>query len=188
MDLLIEQVRKFTPSINYSVQVSRFLQVEAWAREWQTKSSRSRPIHTTPLLQNKIRILLETSREEIFEDGMESQLTTELDAFLDDYGNYLIDSLIDILRFESVNAEVSSEVLRWIGRTNHQLSYYQRLSFLEENLNNSSPRVRDAASLGLAYLNDPHAIPYIKDAIKRETCTELREDMEQVLSQLETAA
>jgi hypothetical protein len=45
--------------------------------------------------------------------------------------------------------------------------------------------VRDGATLGLASLNDPQAITPLKQAIEREQIGELREDMQQVLDQLE---
>lgn len=68
----------------------------------------------------------------------------------------------------------------------HAPSYRFRLWLLERSLNCSQARIRDGAILGLSYLNDPHAISYLKLAIGLEKCTELREDMEQVLEQLES--
>jgi HEAT repeat protein len=56
---------------------------------------------------------------------------------------------------------------------------------LESSIFRSSARVRDGAALGLAFLDDPHAIPYLKRAIENEKYSELREDMQMVLAQLE---
>jgi HEAT repeat protein len=87
---------------------------------------------------------------------------------------------------EQVNAEVASEAMRWLGHIDHPITYRSRLHLLERSLHNSSARVRDGAGLGLASLDDPHAIPYLKQAIEREQYQELRHDLKQVVIQLES--
>ena len=48
-------------------------------------------------------------------------------------------------------------------------------------------RIRDGALLGLSFLDDAHAVSYLKRAIEREGIEELRGDMKQVLEQLENS-
>ena len=90
-----------------------------------------------------------------------------------------------LIVYEKVNAEIASEALRWLGRMDHPVSYHYRLWLLERGLRCSSAIVRDGATLGLASLDDHHAVTYLKQTIQREPCEELRKDMGQVLIQLE---
>ena len=60
------------------------------------------------------------------------------------------------------------------------------MKLLENSLlTNSSALVRDGALLGIALLDDRHAVPYLNRAIQQEQCPELRESIRQVLEQLE---
>jgi hypothetical protein len=61
------------------------------------------------------------------------------------------------------------------------------LWLLERSLGSRSSRIRDGAVLGLAFLDDAAAIPYLRQVIDREPVKELRADMEQVLAQLESS-
>ena len=75
-----------------------------------------------------------------------------------------------------------------LGRMNDSITRNRRLWILESGLFSSSARIRDAAGLGLASLDDPHAIPYVRKAIDEERCDELREDLQQILEQLQETA
>jgi hypothetical protein len=98
-----------------------------------------------------------------------------------------VNVLSDLIKRHKLNEEIASEVLRWLSRIEHSSSYVMRLSLLEHSLRNASARLRDAAVSGLAYLDDEHALPYLREAIKKESFAELRDDMEQALNQLEVA-
>jgi hypothetical protein len=136
-------------------------------------------------IEDKIRELLKAAKEEIFEDGMESNFTRGLSTLVEQYGADAITTLIRLIEIENRNVEITAETLRWAGRLDHPLSYEARLSLLERSLENDSARVRDAASVALATLDDEHALPALRAAIVREQYAELREDMQQILSQLE---
>ena len=132
----------------------------------------------------EIEALFIKAREERFEDGMESDFSSGLISMIRMCGNAAIEVIAKLILYERVNPEVASEALRWIGHIEQASTYTDRLWLLERSLRCSSARVRDGVALGLASLDDPHAIPYLKQAIQREQCEELREDMEQVLAQL----
>jgi hypothetical protein len=136
-------------------------------------------------IEQRIKALFDSAREEIFEDGMENELSIGLTSLADEYGNDAIAVLSRFIDREETNEEIASEVIRWLGRLDHQPSEETRLRLIERCLNSSPARLRNAASVALAYLDDPHAIPYLKQAVEREKYAELREDMEQVLVQLE---
>lgn len=136
-------------------------------------------------IDQEIEGLFEIAKEQIFEDGMESEFSRELISIIKEYGNDAMIVIANLIVTDQVNAEVASEALRWLGHVDHPKTYRYRLWVLERSLYCSSVRIRDGAVLSLSFLNDPHAISYLKQAIERETCKELREDMEQVLAHLE---
>ena len=136
-------------------------------------------------IENRLKILFEVSKEEFFEEGVENSLSEGLISLIHEYGTDLIPVLGRLISYGRVNEEISSEALRWLARLEHPASYDERLSLLEESLKNPSARIRDAASIGLATLDDPNAIPYLKQAIQQETYSELRDDMRQILELLE---
>ncbi len=140
-----------------------------------------------PYLENiysEIEALFIAGKEEYFEDGFESDFSRGLVSCIQKYGKDAIEAISCFIVYEKVSPEVASEALRWLGEINHPESYNFRRWLLERSLNCPSSRVRDGAILGLSYLNDPHAITYLEQAIEQEKITELREDMKQILAQL----
>jgi len=136
-------------------------------------------------LEKKASALFISAREQIFEDGMESGFSREIAALISSHGRAAMEVIIPLLLSDWLNPEVTSEALRVVGRIHHPPTYRDRLWLLERGLYSPSARVRDGATLGLAYLDDPIAITPLKYAIERESVPELRQDMEQVLAQLE---
>lgn len=135
-------------------------------------------------LSDRILRIMFAAKEELFEDGRDSNLTRELDSLLAQYDYNAIAVLSVCLFRDGISNDVLSEVLRWVGRLNHSGSHRERLWLLTQGLSHSSVQVRDSACLGLASLDDPAAIPAIEQAIAKERSSELREDMKQVLSEL----
>ncbi|HEY9669794.1 MAG TPA: HEAT repeat domain-containing protein [Coleofasciculaceae cyanobacterium] len=137
-------------------------------------------------LYSKIEAIFWAAKGEFFEDGMESELSRQLNSVVKEYSNEAIEAITCLIVYEKVNPEVAGEALRWLGRIEHPETYEYRRWLLERSLTLNSTRVRDGAILGLASMDDKHAIPYLKQAIEREQCAELKVDMEQVLEQLES--
>lgn len=143
--------------------------------------------------QQQISVELRARAEELFrgaaeiqfEDGMENEFSNGLISFIRQYGRSAVDSLTELILSESLSPSVSSEALRWLGDIDESSTYQRRLWLLEKSLACSSPVVRDGAVLGLASLDDPHAIPYLQKARSTEIRKELRKDMDQVLEQLQ---
>ena len=125
------------------------------------------------------------AKEEEFEDGMENEFSRELRSLVTGYGNRAIEAMTHLIVYEKVNPEVASETLRSLGSLEDAESYRYRRWLLERALQCSSPVVRDGAALGLAFMDDPHAIEYLRRAVDLERCGELRNDMRLVLEQLE---
>jgi HEAT repeats len=150
-----------------------------------SENSTKLPDHP-PELSESLRALLASGKEQVFEDGIESEFSKALIAFIKKYGYDALAELAYFIVYEKVSTEVAAEALRWLGLMSHPLSYHWRLWLLERSLSSRSARVRDGASLGLAFLDNPDAIPYLRQAIEREPIAELRGDMQQVLAQLES--
>ena len=62
-----------------------------------------------------------------------------------------------------------------------------RLAVLTSSLKSPDPRLRDAASIGLAALDDPAAIEDLRDAVDREAVPQLRHNLTLALDQLQAA-
>lgn len=138
-----------------------------------------------PSVRSELAELFKREIEEIFEDGIESEFASDVRSIILEEGEPAIDALTGVIFYRSVNEGLASQSLELIGRMNDLITHSRRLWLLESALFSSSARIRDAASVGLASLDDPHAIPYIRRAINEESYAELREDMNQVLKQLD---
>ncbi|MBI3909963.1 MAG: HEAT repeat domain-containing protein [Armatimonadetes bacterium] len=130
--------------------------------------------------------LFRAARWQIFEDGMESEFSQGLESLVSRYGSSAIPALADLIDDGCSSAEAASEALRWIGRIDYYSSRASRLWLLERSLASGSARIRDGAALGLAAMDEPHAIPFVSAAIQVERIPELRADLTQVLEQLES--
>jgi HEAT repeat protein len=130
--------------------------------------------------------LFQGARDEYFEDGMENSLSHGLAALVETYGDTgeLKVELTYWILLGKATPYVVSEALRCLGRITHAPSNRYRRWLLERCLESPSAIIRDAAGLGLAYLDDPQSIPALAEAVKRETDDELRDDLRQVLEQL----
>jgi len=115
---------------------------------------------------------------EVFEDGMESEFSRALTSAIKEHGNIAIKVIGDLILSEKVDPEVASEALRWIGDMEHPTTYAGRSELLQRSLFCKSSWVRDGASIGLACLGNPGAIPHLKEAIGREPYELLRRNME----------
>lgn len=125
--------------------------------------------------------------EEIFEDGMDSVFSHSIHSSIWDFGEIAVSTIDAILRLQDINGEVAGEALRQLGLVEDLRTQRSRLSIIANKLDSADPRLRDAALLGLEFLDDPVAIPYLQRAVERENIPVLRMEIQQVLDQLRTA-
>ena len=135
-------------------------------------------------IENRINTLFKAAVKQDFEDGMESEFSRELLTLIRKYSSFAIAEIAYLITRERINSEVSAEALLWLGDMDHPATYKYRLWLLEKSISHSSARVRDRAILGLSFMADPHAIPYIEKAIDQEKCSDLFKYMEHVLKEL----
>ena len=148
-------------------------------------TARKTPAEIAHAVYQQLDAALAASAEEVFEDGMESELSRRLDSLVKEYDGIAVEAIAKKIINEKVNAELAAQTLRCLGRIDHKPSYAYRRWVLEKCLECSSTMQVEGAALGLASMDDAHAIPYLRKAIEREDLPELIEDLEQVLSQLE---
>ena len=77
------------------------------------------------------------------------------------------------------------EALRRLGSIDHPQTQSSRLELLEQCLESPCVDVRDGDVVGIAFLDHPHAIPFLKQSIQQEKHAGVRADMQQVIEQLE---
>ncbi len=137
-------------------------------------------------LERRFHTLFEDSREEILESGFESMFSRSLSSELIRHGPPFVEVLSRVLStLDRQDTEPAIAALHLMGRINHPLSHDARLNLLVRALRSPFARVRDGAGVGLALLNDARAIPSLRVAISQEQVGDLREDLSQVLAQLE---
>lgn len=139
---------------------------------------------TPESLAEELRRIFFEAREEVFEDGMESNFSRKLSVLIEEHKEQAIKFAAEYMDSEEVDEEVASELLRQLGHSRHEPTYTSRLVLLVRGLQNKSSMVRDGAILGLASLDDPKVIPDVEEAVVREQDPELRDDMNDVLEQL----
>lgn len=174
--------KKVLPKTEHNVQETNASTIKYYGGNVESSTAK---IIDSELLSKQIDSIFARAKEEIFEDGIESDFSRKLSEFIMSFGHSAMEAMIPVLLSDHTNTEVSSEALRVIGRLNHKTTYRDRLWLLERGLYSASARVRDGAVIGLAFLNDPIVVAPLRSAIEREPIPELRHDMEQVLSQLE---
>jgi hypothetical protein len=114
---------------------------------------------TSYFLQRQFYLAFAAAANEVFEDGIESQLTQILEQLLDAHGTVAVAMLEDLFFSSTVNPEVAVESLKWIGTVDHKESRSYRRRLLERCLQSASARIRYAAALALAAMDDPISLP-----------------------------
>jgi len=122
--------------------------------------------------------------EQVFEDGIESDFSRQLASLVAGQGATVIEAVAEAILSENVSRETAAEAVRWMGLIDDSRTYEMRVQLLIRGLESPAARVRDAAALGLSFLDAEEAIPSLEQAIAREPHSELRQDMGQVLEEL----
>lgn len=129
--------------------------------------------------------LFRNARDEFFEDGIDSEFSRGLISMVNRYGDFGVSALAgEILNLRG-SEEAASEALRWIGRIRSEVSRGYRRWLLERSLFSTSPKIRDGAVLGLASMADPLSASELKRAASSETVEPIRQDILELLAQLE---
>ena len=121
-----------------------------------------------------------------FEVGMTNGFSEALERWIEVIGVRMLVEIRRIILNEETSLTVAAETMRYIGNIESPKYHAERRELLETCLLNSRfAWVRDGAGLGLASLDDPQSIPVLEMVISKESNEELKEDLIQVLEQLE---
>ncbi len=124
------------------------------------------------------------AENERFEDGMGSEFATRVHESIVNYGPVAVTAWERVLwRMENTN-ETGEELLRQFGLIEHRPSRARRLRVLKDSLKSPDSRIRDAASLGLSFLDDTSALIALESAYSVETEGWLKENLKLVIDQL----
>ncbi len=129
--------------------------------------------------------LFSAAHDEQFEAGVESRFSTGLQQLFQTDPVDVLDYLRLRLIKGGASPEVMSEMLEWVSRREARPLRETVVNLLSLGLCNGSPLVRDAAALGLAYLERSAAIGLLRQAIESEGVPELREDLTDLVGSLE---
>jgi hypothetical protein len=132
--------------------------------------------------------LFEQGSSEFFYDGVRSQFSSRLLAFVAQYRSVAFQVIADYLFSAEPNPDVVSEALRWLADFRDPATFAQRWHILARMIRDRSSRVRDGAVLGLAALDDPRARPLLTEARDVEQVAELRRLIDAVIRQLDATA
>jgi len=130
--------------------------------------------------------LLTEAVEQTFEDGIENPFSVGLRSYLATYGLFATDMMKRYCFSELANPAVLGELLRQIGLSNHGGTRDARFQILVMCLRHPFAAVRDGAGLGLAFIRDARAIPYLWDAIQREGNSRCRAGLELAAADLQS--
>ena len=128
----------------------------------------------------QIRQAFRSAEEEEFEDGIESAFSKTLTALIMTHGNFAADIMIDLI-LSRASPHVAAEAIGCLGRIEHAETHQRRMELLHKSLRSTSIIVRDAAMLGVGDIADPESISALEQAMKAETCVELKRDMEETV-------
>lgn len=124
--------------------------------------------------------------EETIEGEIAEKLAKDLSELIRQYEGVAVNEIQHFILKEEVAPGSAEAALIILGDINHKPTYNYRRWLLEKSLIDcSSQIVRDGANVGLSYMDDPHAIPFLKKAIQNEENPLLCKVMNKTLSQLE---
>ena len=128
--------------------------------------------------------ILRDADAEIFHDGMDSEFARRLRDAIARHGDAAIMALETCLLAPTSSSEAPEEALRLLGDIEDTRTHAARLALLLRALESPHLRLRDAASIGIAALDDPAAIDGLRRAIEAERSGWLRTNLDLTLSQL----
>lgn len=139
----------------------------------------------TPSLYAQFREILREAEGAAFFDGMNSPLAEKTGRIIALNGDYAIEALKRILDKRQNEIEIVEEILREVRLLRDEPTRRQRLNLLTGMLASREARIRDAASLGLSFMEDPAALSALHAARQAETENWVSKNLRLAIDQLE---
>lgn len=142
------------------------------------------PAPDHPLIKQMESYVREACNER-FVDGMDSKFGNRVRQSIAHHGSAAVAAWERVMLHTGNRNETGEELLRVLGLMQHAPSHDGRLRLLTVSLKHRDPRLRDAAGLGLSFLDDPSALPALREAHSSESERWLRDGIGLVIAQLE---
>ena len=136
-------------------------------------------------LSEQITNLFLAASEGFYEDEQSRKFSEKLSMLVKLYGDAAINGMAPFIIGERANAEVASATLSCLSHLDGRISYNFRVWLMERALQSRSSWIRDAAALSLESVDDPAAIPFLQEALNKESNAELRQYLHSVLEYLQ---
>jgi len=141
----------------------------------------------TRISQNKFEYLINylgtISNEEVYEDGMENESSRLVAVFIRLYGAPFLEELYKNRYKLSIDGFAFA--LRTIGRIHDEKTMQTSMWMINKSLYDSSPIIRDAASLALAEYHEPLALQYLIEAEKHEEMSSLKSELKLLIYEMQ---
>ena len=134
---------------------------------------------------NELKVLLNLAKEVHIEDGIDNEFYLGFRELLTKYGNVGLALMSDQTFGLQTPVHTLSTLLGYVGKLDDNVSTAMRRQLLEGYLTHESAVVRDGAIVGLTYLETPDALPSLRAAYEREPYDELKQDILDVIEELE---
>ncbi|MCC7177057.1 MAG: hypothetical protein IT177_01585 [Acidobacteria bacterium] len=141
--------------------------------------------HASEQLFRELATEILSARDELFEDGVASQLGARLRGFFSRYpADDVTANLVAIIAGDEAPVEPSGEVLRLLSKIHDADTHATRLWLFERCLHSARATIRDSALLALENLEDPRALDSLEQALGREPIPVLRREIQRLITEL----
>ncbi len=163
-----------------------FLKLDVQLEESSTSWFELDVLNKSKRIQAEISALFAKAQSIRIESGMENDLSVGIRDIIKNHGSIALGHIESIILQNKVPVSLAREILKYIGSFEMSNWHGHRRFMLENCLRESQYAwIRDGAGLGISFLDDPRSISVVKTAIAKERNEELKEDLIQVLEQLE---
>jgi hypothetical protein len=128
-------------------------------------------------LARRVATAFRVARNEVFEDGEDSQFAKELRLLISRFREHALIEINFLLTDTRVIAGVAAECVRALGEIKGDVAHSFRRWMILQALRDSRLPVRDASILALEDLNDRTTIGELRIAFEKETSDWLRQDL-----------
>lgn len=140
--------------------------------------------HEDRNVEAQIDTILNIVSMEGFEDGMVGRTSQVLNLFVSEHPVAGMQQLIARLNAKYMNQAVAADIVRVLGKIQHERSHEDRRYIAECLLYSELPLARDAGAVALAEMSDKRSIPALQRAIKAEPILRLKTDMQASVDEL----
>jgi len=138
----------------------------------------------TYYLSEQIVDLYNLANDGLFEDEQIRNFWEKLLALVGTFGDATITEIAPYIIGEKASAESAAETLKCLSHYESLVAYTYRIWIMERALQSPSSWIRDAAASALESMDDPTAIPYLREALSKESNAGLCQYLQTVIEYL----